>query len=69
MRLKPIFVKYDIPFEINQLVCGENFQIFLTNNGELWTCGSNKFGQLGLAVESESEEEKSNDENEDEEED
>ena len=29
--------------------------MFVTNNGELWSCGSNKCGQLGLAVESDSE--------------
>jgi alpha-tubulin suppressor-like RCC1 family protein len=33
--------------------------MFITNNGELWSCGSNKSGQLGLAVDDESEEEKS----------
>lgn len=34
-------------YEIKQVTCGENFQLFLTNVGEVYSVGSNKFGQLG----------------------
>lgn len=49
-NLKPIVAKNDTKigsYEIKQVKCGENFQVFLTNTGEVYTCGSNKFGQLG----------------------
>ena len=35
--------------------CGENFQLFLTNSGHAYSCGSNKFGQLGTEEDSEDE--------------
>lgn len=47
-RLKPVFNK-DLPYEVNQLACGDNFQLFLMNNGDLYSCGSNKVGQLGTS--------------------
>ena len=43
-------------YEVNQIGCGENFQLFLTNSGHLYSCGSNKFGQLGTEEESGDEE-------------
>jgi len=55
-KLKPVFHK-DLPFEINQVKCGQNFAMFLTNNGELFATGSNKFGQLGTENDSGEEEE------------
>ena len=47
-RLRPVFNK-DAPYEVNQLACGDNFQLFLMNNGLLYSCGSNKVGQLGTS--------------------
>ena len=41
--------------EINQICCGENYQCFLSNYGELYCCGSNKFGQLGCETDSDEE--------------
>ena len=35
---------------VRQAACGENHTIFLMNSGCVSTCGSNEFGQLGLAV-------------------
>jgi alpha-tubulin suppressor-like RCC1 family protein len=29
--------------------CGENHTVFLMGNNSVQTCGSNEFGQLGLA--------------------
>lgn len=44
-KLKPLINKL---YEVQQVACGDNFQIFLDNVGELWSCGSNKCGQLGI---------------------
>ena len=53
-RVKKIFTQNQ-PYEINQIRCGNNFQLFLTNNGEVYACGSNKLGQLGLESDSDAE--------------
>jgi alpha-tubulin suppressor-like RCC1 family protein len=37
-KLAPVCLK-DIPYEVVQIAAGENFQMFLTNNGELYSCG------------------------------
>jgi len=50
-KLKVVYHKDDM-YEINQICCGENFQIFLTNDGDLYACGSNKCGQLGAEEDS-----------------
>lgn len=42
-------------YEVNQVGCGENFQLFLTNSGYAFSCGSNKFGQLGTESDSDDE--------------
>ena len=55
-KLKPVFGDPETNYEVNQVQCGENFQVFLTNKGEVYTCGSNKFGQLGLEKDSDDEE-------------
>ena len=55
-RIKPVYNKGKA-YEINQVRCGENFQLFLTNNGELYSCGSNKNGQLGIENDDEDEDE------------
>lgn len=59
-KLKKVWHR-DSPFEITQIRCGNNFQVFLTCNGELYTTGSNVCGQLGL------DQEESEDDDEDEE--
>jgi alpha-tubulin suppressor-like RCC1 family protein len=33
---------------INDVKIGENFLVILTENGEIFSCGSNEYGQLGL---------------------
>lgn len=50
-RLKAVCAK-NATYEVNQICCGDNFQLFLTNNGGLYSCGSNKFGQLGTREDS-----------------
>ena len=40
-------------YEITNVQCGDNFQLFLTNNCELYSCGSNRYGQLGTEDDSE----------------
>ena len=34
--------------DIKSVYCGENYTIMLKNNGTLWSCGLNNYGQLGL---------------------
>ena len=53
-KLKPIVTTgkmKDQPYEITHVACGDNFQLFLTNNGEVYSVGANKFGQLGVEKE------------------
>ena len=33
---------------IKQVYCGENYTFILKNDGTLWSCGCNDYGQLGL---------------------
>ena len=33
---------------VNKISCGEDNSYFLMNNGEVWACGRNNYGQLGL---------------------
>ena len=67
-KLKALIDK-PFAFEVTQVKCGESFQLFLTNNGEVYACGSNKFGQLGLEEDSDSEESESSSSEEEEQED
>lgn len=46
-KLKSVCDK-QVFFEVNQIVCGDAFQLFLTNHGQLYSCGSNKYGMLGI---------------------
>ena len=34
--------------DIKSAYCGENYTIILKNDGTLWGCGKNDYGQLGL---------------------
>jgi alpha-tubulin suppressor-like RCC1 family protein len=55
-KLKPTYTKDD-PYEVNQVACGVDFQLLLSNNGVLYSSGSNKYGQLGLGKDEAAEEE------------
>ncbi|XP_057330832.1 RCC1 domain-containing protein 1-like [Microplitis mediator] len=35
--------------KVRDVHCGNNFTVCVTDDGQLWGCGSNKYGQLGLA--------------------
>ena len=41
--LNPVMMKNNWG-EITQIACGENYQMFVSNFGELYGCGSNKYG-------------------------
>ena len=64
-KLKPMYLRDD-PYEIVSVACGYNFQIMLSNNGQIFSTGSNKQGQLGIGNEEENEEEDSEEEKENE---
>ena len=34
--------------DIRQIVCGSNYTFVLKNDGSIWSCGRNNYGQLGL---------------------
>ena len=36
--------------DIKQIACGQNYTIILTNDGSLWACGSNNYGEQGLGT-------------------
>ena len=38
--------------QCRQAALGENHSVFLMSNNIVYTCGSNEFGQLGIAVDS-----------------
>ncbi|KAG8438421.1 hypothetical protein GDO86_008920, partial [Hymenochirus boettgeri] len=40
-----------VNLHVSKVACGWNFTIILTNNGELLSCGSNNFSQLGRSGE------------------
>ena len=47
-RGAPTLVKVLENVRITKAVAGKTHTLFLTSGGELWACGSNKFGELGL---------------------
>ncbi|XP_075588691.1 RCC1 and BTB domain-containing protein 2 [Dermatophagoides farinae] len=51
-RITPTIVKFDttIDNQIKNIATGENHSLFLVENGQLWGCGSNCDGQLGLGI-------------------
>lgn len=51
--LMPKLVKSLATKQIVQIACGQLHSLALTNNGELYSFGSNSYGQLGLGSESE----------------
>ena len=46
----------ELPSKIAQVACGEEHVAFLTINGEVYTAGDNRFGQLGRGRQSMDEE-------------
>ncbi|XP_050413737.1 protein RCC2 [Patella vulgata] len=44
----PTKVEFLDPFNIIDAACGKNHTLFLTDKGKVFSCGENKFGQLGL---------------------
>lgn len=48
----PKIIKEISTKHIVQIACGDFHSLCLTNNGELYSWGSNKYGQLGLGYES-----------------
>ena len=36
--------------DIKQIACGQNYTIILANDGSLWACGSNNYGEQGLGT-------------------
>lgn len=36
--------------KINRISCGYDFSIFLSNDGRMFGCGNNNYGQLGIAI-------------------
>ncbi|XP_067130310.1 X-linked retinitis pigmentosa GTPase regulator-like isoform X2 [Centruroides vittatus] len=41
-------VEINFPYKIARVSCGENHSAFLTVNGQIYTCGNNRHGKLGL---------------------
>lgn len=54
-RGAPTPVKALESVRVTKAACGKTHTLFLTSGGEVWACGSNKFGELGLGKTSESE--------------
>lgn len=46
-----IFMPRQVDFtkanEIEQISCGENYTVTITNDGQVYSCGNNDYGQLG----------------------
>jgi len=55
-RGAPTAVKGLEHLKIVKAAAGKTHSLFLTNQGEVWACGSNKFGELGIGKTSETEE-------------
>ena len=41
-------VTIDINDDVKQIACGSNYTFILKNDGSVWSCGINVYGQLGL---------------------
>ena len=46
---EPILVDYKFDDIIKQISCGNLYTIFLVNNGNIYGCGSNEYGQLSFS--------------------
>ncbi|XP_017798859.1 PREDICTED: probable E3 ubiquitin-protein ligase HERC4 [Habropoda laboriosa] len=45
--LTPSEVDFKTASEIEQIACGENYTVVITQNGKVYSCGNNDYGQLG----------------------
>ena len=41
-------VTTNVSNDVKQVACGQNYTFILKNNGNVWACGYNNFGQLGF---------------------
>ena len=41
-------VTINVNNDIKQIACGQNYTVIIKNDGSVWSCGYNNFGQLGL---------------------
>lgn len=46
---KPTLIKHLENVSIIQVACGDKHSLFLTDTNEVYACGSNEHGQLGIA--------------------
>ena len=42
----PILIEYPFDSKLKQISCGQSHTLFLTFNGSIYCCGSNKYGQI-----------------------
>jgi alpha-tubulin suppressor-like RCC1 family protein len=49
-RGSPTLVKTLENVRVTKAVAGKSHTLFLTSGGEVWACGSNKFGELGQVL-------------------
>mmetsp|Transcript_2901 Transcript_2901/g.6754 ORF Transcript_2901/g.6754 Transcript_2901/m.6754 type:complete len:459 (-) Transcript_2901:95-1471(-) len=55
-RANPTLIKGLEHLNIVKAACGKTHTLFLSSGGEVWVCGSNKFGELGIGKTSDQEE-------------
>ncbi|KAF7994791.1 hypothetical protein HCN44_004263 [Aphidius gifuensis] len=43
----PRELNFEKATQIQEIACGENYTVVITNNGQVYSCGNNDYGQLG----------------------